>query len=158
MMLNCISRNSAMKPVVLSLAAQATALIADCSGASVTDLDSYLQGSGRQNGDTVQGYELTAEDGSGSIAAFGLAPHQRGEGVVLSAVTFTDPGMIHASGIVFAGVPFGTQPTLPDGVYKPRISLANFSTSPARVTVSIATTPQNGPSATGAAGTSPEKS
>jgi len=58
---------------------------------------------------------------------------------------------------VFAGVPFGTQEALPNGVYKPRISLTNFAATPAHVTVSIAATQPGNVPVSAAPGESPEK-
>ncbi len=155
--LRCLNQNSESKPTIITLAAQATALVSNCSGQTVTDLDSYLSSANQHSQHGIQGYELVTDGGIGTITAFGLAAHSRNQDPVFSGIPFTDPARAHAANGVFAGVPFGTQPTLPDGVYAPRISLTNFSANPAHVTVSLATTPPGDPSNTSATAVSPEK-
>lgn len=153
--LRCLSEKEEHKPATITLAPMATSLISSCTGHTVTDIDSYLQNISQHKEEGVQGYELVNDGGPGTIAAFGLAPHLRNQDPVFSAIPFTDPKTIKSANSVFAGVPFGPQPTLPDGVYKPRISLTNFGTSPAHVTVSIATSQENAPSALAASGSKP---
>ncbi len=155
--LRCLSEKREYSPVTINLAAYATSLVSSCSGATVNDLSSYLDQIAGNTDQGVKGYELRNDGLPGTIAAFGLAPHKHENDIALSAIPFTDPGLIRASDIVFAGIPFGPQPALPDGVYTPRISFTNFSSSPAHVTVSIATTPQEqSSSASTEPGNSPE--
>lgn len=155
--LRCISEEREYSPATINVAANATSLVSNCSGDTVNDLASYLNRLSGHTDQVVKGYELVNDGLPGTIAAFGLAPHKHNDDTALSAIPFTDPGLIRASDIVFAGVPFGPQTALPDGVYTPRISFTNFSNSPAHVTVSIATTPQNqSSSASAEPGNSPE--
>ena len=155
--LRCLSEKGEQPPVTTSIGAMETLLFSSCSGRTVANLDAYLQDVGNQQADRVEAYELTNDGGPGTIAAFGLAPHSRGHGSVFSAIPFTDPELINSPNLTFAGVPFGTQPTLPDGVYTPRISLSNFALTPAHVTVSIATTQQTEASASSSTGNQPAR-
>jgi hypothetical protein len=88
----------------------------------------------------VYGIELDGDGAPGTLAAFALAPHRRGNDLIFSAVPLYDPGTIHSSDVVFAGIPIGAQETLPTGVYIPRLSLANFSDSPLTFSVYLADT------------------
>jgi hypothetical protein len=138
--LHCLAQDLERRSVSITLPPQATTLFTSCSGQTASSLDAYEQEIARGPSERIEAYELVTDGGSGAIAAFGLASHLRGETLVFSGIPFTDPKKINSPNSVFAGVPFGTQPTLPDGVYAPRISFANFSNSPAHVTLSIATT------------------
>jgi hypothetical protein len=155
--LRCLSETAEHTPAIITIAPYATSLVSSCSGKVVTDMEPYQQavGQGQQKG--IQGYELVSDGGPGAIAAFGLAPHLRNQDLVLSAIPFTDPEEIHSPNSVFAGVPCGTQQTLPNGVYKPRISFTNFATTPAHITISIAATQPGDAPVSSAPGDSPEK-
>jgi hypothetical protein len=155
--LHCLAQNGESKPAIITLEAQSTALISNCSGQTVTDLGTYLSSGSQHAQHGIQGYELVTDGGIGTIAAFGLAFHSRNQDPIFSVIPFVDPARIHAANTVFAGVPFGTQAALPDGVYKPRISFTNFASSPARVTISAAITPAGAPSGSTASAVTPEK-
>lgn len=155
--LRCLSEKLEHSPAILTLAPNATSLVSNCSGQTTTDLESYQQSISQYPQEGIQGYELVTDGGPGAIAAFGLAPHLRNQDVVFSAIPFTDPAEIHSPNSVFAGVPFGTQQALPNGVYNPRISFTNFAATPAHVTVSIAATQPGDVPVSAAPGDSPEK-
>ena len=155
--LHCLSLNTEYKPATLTLAPQATLLISSCSGHTVNDLRSFEDHVGSGTEQRIEGYELATDGGSGTIAAFGLAPHRRNQDIVFSGVPFEDPSKINSPNSIFAGVPFGPQPTLPDGIYSPRMSLSNFSNEPAHIALSIATTQQNEGSVSNEPGRAPEK-
>jgi hypothetical protein len=155
--LHCLTPKSENSLATLTLAPNATLLVSNCSGQTVDSLTSFEDAVSKGSEERIESYELITHGGAGTMAAFGLAPHLRNQDVVLSGMPFSDPKKINSPNSVFAGVPFGPQPTLPDGVYAPRISLTNFSISSAHVKVSVATTQQNLPASQGAAGNSPEK-
>lgn len=155
--LHCMSQNNESKPAVITLPAEATVLISSCSGQTVSDLESYSSGIIQHPQHGIQGYELVTDGGIGTIAAFGLAAHSRNQDPVYSGIPFTDPATIHAANSVFAGVPFGAQPALPDGIYAPRISFTNFSAHPAHITVSLVTTPPGDPSSASVTAASPQR-
>ena len=155
--IHCLSRQTQSQGAVITLRAQATVLISNCSGQTVNDLDSYSTIVNQNPQHEIRGYELETDGGIGTIAAFGLAYHSHNQDRVFSAIPFIDPATIHAANRVFAGVPFGTQPALPDGVYTPRITFTNFSSSPAHVTVSIATTQPGDSSSPSVTSASPKK-
>jgi hypothetical protein len=138
--LRCLSDKAEPKPATLTLAPYATSVVSSCSGELLADMESYAQAISQHQASAIQGYELVTDGGPGAIAAFGLAPHLRNQDLVFSAIPFTDPAEVHSPNSVFAGVPFGAQDALPNGVYKPRISFTNFAVTPAHVTVSIAAT------------------
>ena len=162
--LRCLSETQARQPAAITLAPYATALVSGCSGQTVQDFDSYARGMFAAQGTTeprvssgVLGYELVTDGGAGAISAFGVSPHQHGGNLIFSGVPFTDPAEVYSPNSVFAGVPFGSQDALPNGIYKPRVSFANFAVTPAHITISIATTqPANLPVPT-TPGTSPEQ-
>lgn len=138
--LHCLGQGAERSSAIITLPPQSTTLITSCNGKTTTTFDGFEKGFVSSTSDRIEAYELATDGGPGAIAAFGLAAHHRGEVDVFSGIPFSDPKKINSSNSVFAGVPFGTQPTLPDGVYAPRVSLANFADSPAHVSLSIATT------------------
>ena len=91
----------------------------------------------------VHGIEITGDGGAGELAAYAVAAHPRGSDLVFSSIPFSDPGLIHSPDVVFAGVPIGPQPTLPNGLYVPRVTVANFSAAPVHVTVTLSSTVRN---------------
>jgi hypothetical protein len=129
-------------PVVsqVAIAAYATSTVQACSSTSRSTLAAYLSSIEQNSSPGVFGIKLVGDGAPGSYSAFALAPHRRGREVVFSSVPFYDPNMIHSSDVVFAGVPIGPQETLPDGVYIPRLSLANFSESPLKFSILLADT------------------
>lgn|GEM_PF-4590448 len=73
------------------------------------------------------------------------SPHEVEDGVSLSAVTFSDPKGAKTSTTIFAGLPVGGATVLAGGYYVPQLSVANFSSSPAHVTVQYSQTAGNTP-------------
>ncbi len=61
------------------------------------------------------GVTLTTDAPPGSFLVFGLAPHRTGARRYFSSVLFSDPGTAASTTTVFAGVPVGQSPLLPDG-------------------------------------------
>jgi hypothetical protein len=111
--------------------------VTGCRGAQNASLAEYLSSiNGNSHGD--YGLEVEGDGLPGSLAAFALAPHYHGRDTVFSAVPFYDPNLLHSSATIFAGVPAGTQPTLPYGTYVPRLSFANFSAAPLHLSVALA--------------------
>lgn len=155
--LRCLAERAELKPALITLAPYATALVSNCSGQIVTDADAYVEAIGQHPAEGIQGYELVTDGGPAAISAFGLAPHLRNQDLVFSAIPFTDPKEIHSPNSVFAGVPFGAQDALPDGIYKPRISFTNFASTPAHVKILIAATQPGDVPVSTAPGESPEK-
>ena len=155
--LRCLAETTEHKPAIISIAPYATSLVSSCSGQAVADTESYQRSVGQRQGSEIQGYELVTDGGPAAISAFGLAPHLRNQDLVFSAIPFTDPEEIHSPNSVFAGVPFGAQDALPNGVYKPRISFTNFAATPAHVKISVAATRPGDVPVSAAPGESPEK-
>jgi hypothetical protein len=98
-------------------------------------------------GDSV-GIELISDGPPGGFAAFGLAPHRHHHDQYFSAIPFSDPKMIMSRTTVYPGVPVGTTPLLPSGAYTPRVSVANFGSEDALVTIKLAKTDDEGTAAT----------
>ncbi|MGO9323783.1 MAG: IPT/TIG domain-containing protein [Terracidiphilus sp.] len=88
----------------------------------------------------AEGISLTTDAPPGSFAAAGFAPHQAGDGVSLTGIMFSDPAGAKTSTTVFAGLPVGSAALLPGGDYVPALSVANFSSSPAQITVQYSQT------------------
>jgi hypothetical protein len=124
----------------VTVAAHATARSKACSNTPSPTLAEYTNSLEEGGLPGVYAIELDGDGAPGSLAAFALAPHHRGQDLIFSSVPFYDPGMIHSSDVVFAGVPIGAQEALPTGVYIPRLSLANFSDSPSTFSVYLADT------------------
>jgi hypothetical protein len=124
----------------IEIAEHATATTKVCANTSPSTLADYISSIEEENAQGVYGIKLDGDGAPGSFAAFALAPHHRGHDLVFSSVSFYDPGTIHSSDVVFAGVPIGAQETLPAGVYIPRLSLANFSESPLTFSIQLADT------------------
>lgn len=139
----CLFANTISTSATFALLPFATQLVSGCSGRSVTSFSSFESSVNSSGTEKTQAYEIDTDGGAGTITAFGLAPHHHNGDLVFSRITFIDPQKIHSPNTVFAGIPVGPQASLPDGIYSPRLSLANFSPKPANVTVSMATTPEN---------------
>ncbi len=135
--IRCLGSDAKQRQNTLDLAPFATSLIAACSGSFVSDIDHFLSQATDRTSSGITGIEVVGDGVAGEIAAYAIAAHRRNSDVVFSSVPFTDPALIHSPDSVFAGVPIGPQPTLPNGVYIPRISLSNFASTPARVTVAL---------------------
>jgi hypothetical protein len=123
-----------------NIAAYATTKTMACSDASFSGLATYTSTIEKNPAQGVYGLHVEGDGLPGSLAAFAMAPHFRGHDLVFSSVPFYDPETIHASDVVFAGVPVGAQATLPNGVYIPRLSLANFSDRPLAYSIHLADT------------------
>lgn len=88
----------------------------------------------------AKGISLTTDAAPGSFAAFGFAPHPGEDGAPLTAVPFSDPTGSKTSTTIFAGLPVGGSTVLAGGYYTPQLSVANFSSSPAHITVQYSQT------------------
>src|SRR5579864_40943 len=86
------------------------------------------------------GISITTNGMPGSIAAFGLQLHKRGQKRLFSNVTFTDPAMLMSPATVFDGVPVGTARMLAAGNYVPELSVTNFSAKDLHVQVQYSQT------------------
>jgi hypothetical protein len=123
-----------------NIAAHATTTLLACSDALFSGLATYTSTIQNNPAQGVYGLRMEGDGLPGSLAAFAMAAHLRGHDLVFSSVPFYDPGTIHSSDVVFAGVPIGAQETLPNGVYIPRLSLANFSDQPLAFSINLADT------------------
>lgn len=59
---------------------------------------------------------------------------------MFSSATFHDPQLACSSELTFVGIPIGPQEALPQGLYTPRVSLANFSSTPLTASFALADT------------------
>lgn len=138
----CMHSGDKPSSLHIRVAGHATATTEACSDATSPTLSDYTSMIRQDQGAMgVYGIQVQGSGAPGSLAAFALAPHRRGQDVIFSSVPFYDPQMIHSADTVFAGVPIGPQPTLPYGVYVPRLSYANFSATPIHLSVYLADTP-----------------
>ncbi len=135
----CLSGQRVARPTSLIIGPWATSITSGCSGSTIADFDAIEQGTDH----AVQGFEIISKRATGGLAAFALAPHHRNGSTLFSAIPFSDPGLIRSPNIIFTGVPIGPQPTLPDGVYVPRLTFTNFATTPAHLTISMSSTPES---------------
>jgi hypothetical protein len=136
----CLQEGKSPVSSSVVVAAHATARSKACASTSPLTFAEYTTSLDEDSLPGVYGIELDGDGAPGSLAAFALAPHHRGHDLIFSSVPFYDPGMIHSSDVVFAGVPIGAQEALPTGVYIPRLSFANFSNSPLTFSVYLADT------------------
>ena len=137
--MTCLLAKAGSHPIQIEVAAHATVTMTACGGA-LTSIEEYRRYVERAPSPGVYGVEIVGDGDPGSLVAFGLAPHQHGADLVFSAVSFYDPQTINSSGTVFAGVPIGSQESLPQGVYIPRLSLANFADKPVTLAITLADT------------------
>lgn len=84
------------------------------------------------------GISLATDGMAGSIAAFGLQSHKKGDNHFFSNVTFIDPKMLMSPATVFDGVPVGPSNLLSAGNYVPELFLTNFSAKALQVNVQYA--------------------
>ncbi len=133
----CLSHEIQDATTQIIIPAYGTSLTSACSNTVINNFEEYLESVPHQEDTEVQGIEITGGSMAGTLAAFALAPHHRGSEVIFSAAPFTDPQMQKSSTTIYAGVPFGKQSVVSDGVYVPHIALANFSDKQANVTITV---------------------
>jgi hypothetical protein len=125
-----------------SLLPQQTLLTQACTSRIPSGDDPHATlANGEQNEDARPAAISLQTDGApGSFAAFGLTPHGTSGRRHFSGIAFVDPKTVHSSSSVFTGVPVGSSPLLPDAIFTPELSFANFSAKAAHVTVKYAQT------------------
>lgn len=133
----------------ISLQPKQTRLVKACNGASdlaftpdAVDNQFVLnpETPGGMAGQGVAGITIATNGPAGELAAFGFVEHDDKFGKYFSAMNFADPGLLHSSATVFAGVPVGTSDFLKQGIYSSQVALTNFSSVPQKVSISFATT------------------
>lgn len=143
----CLSETGLNSAMTVELGAGQTLLVQACEHRTGRELDfASIWTNDNRNPDRAVAIALTSDATPGSFAAFGLAPHKKGQDRYFSAVNFSDPKMI-GSNTIFVGVPVGSPSTLPEGRYVPQLALANFSGQAVRVQVQYAKTMGEAPSA-----------
>lgn len=131
----CLVQGSTETHAQVVIPALATSLTTACSNQPAQNVDSYLQSLPHPGHTAVWGVELTGNGAAGTLAAFAFAPHKRKNDIVFSAVPFQDPQLQRSSTTIYAGVPAGVQSLPLDGTFVPHISVANFSTNTASITI-----------------------
>ena len=139
--IQCLGPNGLSFSKTITLAAGQSILTESCSNrtSSVADIETSQQ-AGTDATRPATGITLTSDGAPGSFAAFGLASHQKSGSKFFSSVTFTDPKVWLSANSMFGGVPVGTTTELGGGNYVPALSLANFSSKAAHVTIQYAET------------------
>jgi hypothetical protein len=85
------------------------------------------------------GISIRSDGMPGEFSAYGLAFHRNETVNYLSSMNFSDPKMLNSSGFVYAGVPVGDHTNLlPQGNYRPQVSMVNFGDHTAKVQVIFA--------------------
>jgi hypothetical protein len=145
--IQCLGNDGPSVSRKLQLAAGETVLTDACAGTEIpdTDLNSLFEGS-NSTARGPQGIRLVSDIGSGSFAAFALAPHEEKGNRFFSGVLFSDPRTINSPNTVFTGVPVGAATALPAGNYIPELTLANFSSKDINVHTTFARTSDGAPS------------
>lgn len=123
-----------------TIPAWGTLVTAACDNARRDPLPIEHSGRGLSVPAETRGISLTTDGAPGSFAAIGFAPHTTEDGTFFTAVPFSDPKGAKTSTTIFPGLPVGHATLLPGGDYVPELSVANFSTSPANVTVKYSQT------------------
>jgi hypothetical protein len=144
-LIECIDEHAKHFSKSVHLLASETLLTEACSDRTAHGSDFNAVNAPSANGlHGPIGISLTSDAMPGSFAAFGIARrHQHGD-QFLSSVTFVDPKMLPTGRFVFTGVPVGPASLLREGNYVPRLLLANFAPSAARVSVKYARTSGGG--------------
>jgi hypothetical protein len=93
----------------------------------------------------ARGISLATDAPPGSFAAIGMVPHTIDTGTFFTAIQFSDPQGAKTSTTVFPGLPVGYAALLPGAQYVPELSVANFSSSPAHLTVQYSQTTGDSP-------------
>jgi hypothetical protein len=138
--LTCIHDGARPISSKVAIPPHATVRSQACSDAPAPTFDQYTASMAQRQSQGVYGLQVEGDGLPGSLAAFAMAPHFRAHDLVFSSVPFSDPQLIHSSDMVFAGVPIGPQPTLPNGFYVPRLTYANFSGAPINLSIYLADT------------------
>jgi hypothetical protein len=139
--IRCFTQTDENASKSVDLLAGETLLTEACSGRTIHGavIESFSQAESEDPHGPV-GVCLTTDGMPGSIAAFGLQPHKKGDHHFFSNVTFTDPKMLMSPATVFDGVPVGPASLLSSGNYVPELSLTNFSAKALQINVQYAQT------------------
>lgn len=136
--IQCFGASGQVFSKIVSFPPWGTLVAPACNNAQGDPLDAEPGGNGHlQSRDAhpqARGISLTTD------AAIGLAPHHGEDGTFFTAVPFSDSKGAKTSTTVFPGLPVGSATLLPGGQYVPELSVANFSSSPAHVTVQYSQT------------------
>ena len=133
--------NEAGKPSIrtLELRPNATEVQSSCGGQDLTaDLRRFETKPEHSIEEKATGIELTSDQMAGSFAAFLLAPHVQNDIWSFTGTAFSDAMMTESSQSVYAGVPMGPTASLDSETLTPKVSISNFGTKIAQVTVSVA--------------------
>lgn len=137
----CLGASGPAFSKIVSVPPMGTLVTAACNNAEDDPLNAGLRGNAHlHDNPQARGISLTTDAPPGSFAAIGLAPHRAADGISFTAAPFSDPKGAKTSTTMFAGLPVGSATLLPGGNYVPQLSVANFSSSPAKVTVKYART------------------
>jgi len=148
LVIECFLGTGVSSPMTVELAAGQTIVAQSCENQTFQVSDFGAAWTDARGGpDRAVGVSLTSDATPGSFAAFGLAPHKKGNDRYFSAVNFTDPEMISSPNTIFSGVPVGSPSLLPEGKYVPQMAVTNFSARSLRVQVQYAQTTGDTPTA-----------
>ncbi|MGA8036215.1 MAG: hypothetical protein WA823_03170 [Candidatus Acidiferrales bacterium] len=126
------ARNGSFFNKTITLPSNGTVVTRACETGDAI-LDDPTNPSGSK--DSASGLDLVTDGPPGSFAALGLVPHIEQGGITYTGAPFSDPRGSKTASTAFAGVPVGDVSIAPGSNYIPRLSVANFSTEPATVTV-----------------------
>jgi hypothetical protein len=144
--IRCLPEHGAAVSRTISLPPNATVLSRGCVASSEPAISFQSVADAPDNSAAgAVGIELSSDGPAGGFAAFGLADHRSGASEYFSAAVFDDPMMKKSSTTIFAGVPVGSALQLASGTYTPMLTLSNFGTKVASVTVTLAAMNGNSP-------------
>lgn len=149
--MSCIRENGEILNRIFEVSASATTVLRSCAESTNSEVsqDQIEIADSKHASHGALGISINSNGEPGSLAAFAINPHREKDSLVFTSVSFSDPKMIHSSGVVFPGVPVGPVPLLAlEGSFTPVLSIANFGSKATNVNLKFATTSNLGEAAT----------
>ncbi len=137
--MRCLSEAAAAASAQVSVPARHAVIARGCLAAGVSPDPGSLFGAAASGNSSSAGIEVAGDGPAGSLSILGFALHPAGDGAEAASIRFEPVSTLHSSDAAFTGVPVGRSALLPGPVFEPKIALANFGATPARVSLVYAT-------------------
>jgi hypothetical protein len=138
--LECFSEKAAPTKGTVQLPSGESLLVAGCdvSQTGRTAISEAMSDNPAVDRGSV-GVSIRTTAPSGDLIGYGFAVYRDDRGPYFTSLNLTDPAAMASSNTVFSGIPAGQTDVLRT-FFKPELAVSNFSTKPAQVSITMATT------------------
>ena len=145
----CLTKDGGSTRRNYSLAAFQLVTAPACGDPMPADPAAGLEALEPQDGESSErgpiGVDASSDTGMGTFAVWGLAPTRSEHSRVVVSMNFINSAQVNSPSMIFAGVPVGVANLLGSEKFTPELAVANFSLTPATVTVSYSPMSANNP-------------